>query len=84
MLVENLVNHPRHYNIKGRKECIDELLEKYGAEYTYIWCLMTIDKYEYRKGKKQHNSLQQEEAKIKWYKNKAEQLRKDYNLDIEL
>ena len=26
------VNHPAHYNIPGRKECIEEMIDRFGVE----------------------------------------------------
>lgn len=61
------VNHPVHYNIEGRKECIVEMEEKYGAYVTAIFCLMNSYKYLYRAGIKEGNSAEQDRAKAKWY-----------------
>ncbi len=66
------VNHPNHYNIPGRKECIDEFVENYGMEYTIIWSIITADKYLYRAGIKEGNSISQDLAKAEWYLNWAE------------
>lgn len=30
--MQEMVNHPKHYNKEGRKECIVEMEEKYGTE----------------------------------------------------
>ena len=27
---KELVNHQKHYNIEGRKECIEEMIDKWG------------------------------------------------------
>ena len=61
------VNHPAHYNIEGRKECIVEMEEKYGAYTTAVFCLMNAYKYLYRAGTKDDNSEEQDIAKAKWY-----------------
>lgn len=61
------VNHPSHYNIEGRKECIVEMEEEYGAYITAIFCLMNSYKYLYRAGVKDNNSEEQDRAKAKWY-----------------
>lgn len=29
----DMVNHPTHYNIPGRKECIEEMIDRFGVEY---------------------------------------------------
>lgn len=61
------VNHPSHYNREGRKECIDEMVEKYGVADTILWCIMTADKYLYRAGTKDGNSEDQDLKKAMWY-----------------
>lgn len=61
------VNHPSHYNQEGRKECIVEMEEKYGAYVTAIFCLMNCYKYLYRAGAKEDNSKSQDFNKAKWY-----------------
>lgn len=42
------VNHPAHYNIPGRKECIAEMLDVYGAEKVKAFCELNAYKYRYR------------------------------------
>ena len=69
------VNHPAHYNAPGRKECIEEMVDKWGTEFTAVWCEMTAYKYEYRAGMKESNSKEQDMAKRKWYLDKAKELR---------
>lgn len=69
------VNHPAHYNIPGRKECIEEMIDKWGSELTAIWCEMTAYKYEYRAGLKDGNSKEQDMAKRDWYLRKAKEIR---------
>ena len=44
----NKVIHPGHYNIPGRKECIDEMVEKFGHEKTEAFCELNSYKYHYR------------------------------------
>lgn len=65
--MSELVNHPSHYNKSGRKECIVEMEERYGAEYTAIFCLMNAYKYLYRAGEKFGNPARQDLNKAKWY-----------------
>ena len=26
--IKEMINHPKHYNIEGRKECIDEMIDR--------------------------------------------------------
>ena len=63
----SLVNHPEHYNIEGRKECIEEMLENYGKMITGCFCLTNAYKYLYRAGYKEGNSAEQDVEKAKWY-----------------
>lgn len=42
------VNHPQHYNIPGRKECIVEMEEHYGVEAVKTFCELNAYKYRYR------------------------------------
>lgn len=65
--------NPSHYKKNG-KECIDVLIEKYGKDAIALWCRITADKYEFRKGDKPGENIEREEGKIKWYLNKAEEL----------
>lgn len=61
------VNHPSHYNIPGRKECIEEMIDKFGVEAVRTWCLLSAYKYNYRhelKGGKK------DLAKANWCMNK--------------
>ena len=65
--MNNQVNHPSHYNKAGRKECIVEMEEKYGAEATAIFCLTNAYKYLYRAGNKFGNPAMQDTEKAQWY-----------------
>jgi hypothetical protein len=65
--MSNAVEHPSHYNKAGRKECIVEMEEKYGAEATAIFCLTNAYKYLYRAGSKADNSFEQDRNKAQWY-----------------
>lgn len=73
--MKEMVNHPAHYNAPGRKECIEEMVDIWGAEQTAMWCEMTAYKYEYRAGTKDGNSKEQDLAKRQWYLDKAKELR---------
>lgn len=42
------VNHPKHYNVEGRKECWDEMLDRFGVEATKNFCKLNAFKYLYR------------------------------------
>lgn len=62
-----MVSHPSHYNKDGRKECIVEMEEKYGAEVTAVFCLTNAYKYLYRAGNKADNPMEQDRNKAKFY-----------------
>mgnify|MGYP002861101768 CR=1 FL=1 len=61
------INHPSHYNVVGRKECIVEIQEKYGIEILITFCLTNAYKYLYRAGNKENNSYEQDIQKAQWY-----------------
>ena len=68
------VEHPKHYKKEGRKECIEEMVEKFGESAVYIWCALNHYKYNYRKGDKEGNSEEQDTKKGEWYINFAKKL----------
>lgn len=74
--MNNNVNHPQHYIAEGRKECIVEMEELFGTQAVITFCECNAFKYNYRKGLKEGNSLEQDEQKAQWYQNYAEELRK--------
>lgn len=73
MSIEN-VNHPSHYNVSGRKECIVEMEEKYSADWVAVFCLLNAYKYDYRAGEKEGNPEKQDNSKSEWYKEYAKSL----------
>ena len=58
------VNHPSHYNIPGRKECIEEMLDKFGTEKLQAFCELNAYKYRYRHTLKNGD---QDLEKANWY-----------------
>ena len=72
------VDHPSHYNQPGKKECIDEMVEKFGLEVVASFCLMNAYKYLYRAGEKVDNPKEQDIAKAKWY---FDWVYKQYDID---
>ena len=72
-MIEN-VNHPKHYNIPGRKECIVEMIEKFGTEAVEIFCILNAYKYRYRFEQK---NGQEDLQKAEWYDNFASLMRKN-------
>lgn len=73
--MKEMVNHPSHYNIPGKKECIVEMEEKFGKEAVYYFCVLNAFKYRYRAGEKEGNSYEQDENKAKWYETYAEKMK---------
>ena len=65
--MSEMVSHPSHYSKAGRKECIVEMEEKYGAEATAIFSLLSAYKYSYRAGDKADNPMEQDINKAKFY-----------------
>lgn len=65
------VNHPKHYNIPGRKECIEEMLDIFGVEAVQTFCKLNAYKYRYRHELK--NGTEDLE-KADWYINKLLEL----------
>lgn len=78
--MSEMVSHPSHYNKAGRKECIVEMEEKYGAEVTAIFCLTNAYKYLYRAGNKFGNPANQDVAKAQWYYDYANKLIAKYGM----
>lgn len=69
------VNHPSHYCKTGKKECIVEMEEKFGAYAVYNFCLCNAYKYRYRAGEKDGNPQEQDLKKAEWYENYADKLK---------
>ena len=65
------VNHPQHYNIPGRKECIDEMLDVFGIEAVKHFCMLNA--YKYRNRQELKNGAE-DFAKAEWYENKLREL----------
>lgn len=63
--MEQLVNHPRHYNLDGKKECIEEMQEQFGVIPTIMFAVLNAYKYNYRKGYKDNTDL--DVKKSEWY-----------------
>lgn len=66
------VNHPAHYNMAGRKECIEEMIEKFGVKKVIAFCELNEYKYLYRHSMK---NGEEDLRKAEWYRKKAEELR---------
>lgn len=70
-----MVNHPSHYNLPNRKECIDEMIDIYGLKDVAKWCEITAYKYKYRAGHK--GSVTEDMSKAAWYIIKARELKSE-------
>lgn len=68
------VNHPNHYNIPGRKECIVEMVEKFGTEAVETFCKLNSYKYRYRHELK---NGQEDLDKAAWYDDFASLMHKN-------
>ena len=68
---EEKVNHPAHYNIPGRKECIDEMIDKFGFQKVMNFCELNSFKYRYRHKLK---NGQEDLEKATWYEQKKHEL----------
>lgn len=64
------VNHPSHYN-QGKYECMDVMVETFGAEAAKDFCLLNAFKYIWRTGEK--NGVEDVE-KAAWYLDKLLEL----------
>lgn len=71
----DMVNHPSHYNLPDRKECIDEMIDIYGLKDVAKWCEITAYKYKYRAGHK--DSMVEDMSKAVWYIDKARELKSE-------
>ena len=76
----DMVNHPSHYNLPNRKECIDEMIDIYGLKDVAKWCEITAYKYKYRAGHK--DSFTQDMQKATWYTTKARELKSKRRWEI--
>lgn len=68
------VNHPDHYNLPGKKECIEQMIDDFGNVATSIFDLLSAYKYLCRAGHKPNNPFEQDIQKANWYIDHVEQL----------
>lgn len=76
----DMVNHPSHYNLPNRKECIDEMIDIYGLKDVAKWCEITAYKYNYRAGHK--DPAAEGMSKAAWYTIKARELKSKRRWEI--
>lgn len=67
----NAVDGPAHYN---GTEVIDKMVQEFGTEPVYWFCILNAEKYRARAGKKPGNTAEQDEAKAQWYEKYAANL----------
>lgn len=67
----NGVDHPKHYNIEGRMECIQEMELMFGKSEVETFCKLNAYKYFYRAGTKDGEAKEKDLAKAQWYLNYA-------------
>lgn len=72
------VNHPSHYNIPGKKECIDEMLDNLGRLGVYFFDRGNEYKYVYRAGLKDGESREKDIDKAKWYCSHASEVERSW------
>ncbi len=67
--------NPSHYVQDDGRQTWEHMVDKWGEEKTALWCEMTAFKYQDRIGRKPGEDEEREKNKIKWYEDKAEELR---------
>lgn len=72
MSLRQSIDHPKHYNKPGHKECIEEMLDRFGPTAVYWFCVLNAYKYEYRAGEKGPADV--DLGKAQWYSNYAKGL----------
>ena len=70
-LLEDVVNHPRHYKGENGIECIDAMEAAFGKEAVKIFCKCNAFKYLFRSNIKEPDTSLQKAA---WYLDKYHQL----------
>lgn len=80
-MAKEMVNHPEHYNIDGRRECIVEFEEQFGVKNVAVFCYMTAAKYLYRLGNKDGHSADEDIAKAEWYFKYVDKLAEKWHTD---
>ena len=73
---KEMINHPAHYNLPGRRECIVEMEERFSPQIVFGFCIGNEYKYTYRAGHK--GDIEQDAKKAAWYQRKAKELSHKY------
>lgn len=72
----DMVNHPSHYNLPDRKECIDEMIDIYGLKDVAKWCEITAYRCKYRaRHASSFTNFVQGMREAAWYTYKARELK---------
>jgi len=72
------VDHPSHYNIPGKKECIVQMQEDYGRLFVYFFDCGNGYKYFYRAGFKESESCDKDLEKAKWYASHSNEIKRSW------
>jgi hypothetical protein len=67
--------NPQHYVQEDGRQTWEHMVDKWGLETTAMWCELTAYKYKDRIGRKPGEDVEREQNKIKWYEDKAAELR---------
>ena len=67
--------NPSHYKDEDGKETWQKMLEIWGPEKFIAHCEMCAFKYKQRLGKKPNEPKERDLAKIKWYEDKAKEIK---------
>lgn len=71
-----MVNHPSHYNLPNRKECIDEMIDIYGLKDVAKWCEITAYRCKYHaRHASSFTNFVQGMHEAAWYTDKARELK---------
>lgn len=71
-----MVNHPSHYNLPDRKECIDEMIDIYRLKDVAKWCEITAYRCKYRaRHASSFTNFVQGMHEAAWYTDKARELK---------
>ena len=66
--------NPDHYN---GKDCLNKMINEFGLEAVYWFCVCNQFKYDYRAGNKPGNSRQQDLQKAAWYEAEADRIKSE-------
>ena len=67
--------NPEHYVQDDGRQTWERMVDKWGEKETALWCEMTAFKYQDRIGRKPGEDIEREQNKIKWYEEKADELK---------